>query len=146
MDAAIGEMNDAVGHVGHDGIVGDDDCERSQITIDALKGLEHDYAGADIERAGGFIAEKDFRAFRDGPGDGDTLLLAAGKLRGKMIKARAEIDEIQGVLGLHGVGGNFGDQTNILAGREAGDEIVELKNETDAFPSKAGELIFIGGS
>jgi hypothetical protein len=40
-------------------------------------------AGLVIERGGRFIADDQFRAMHQRTGDGDALLLAAGKLRGQ---------------------------------------------------------------
>src|SRR5471032_2467567 len=75
-DAAVREREDAVGHVGEDGVVRDDDGQRAELAVDVFDGLEHRDAGADIECAGGLVAQEHGRTLRDGPGNGHALLLA----------------------------------------------------------------------
>jgi hypothetical protein len=76
-------MNDPVGHVGDDSVVGDDNREGAQLQVHSLDGLEHGNPSLHIQCAGGLIAEKDFRAFRDRACDGDTLLLTPDICDGK---------------------------------------------------------------
>ena len=143
MDLAVGEMDDAIGHAGHDGVVRDDDGERAEFAVRALDGFEHDDAGLHVERASRFVAEQDFRAFGDGAGDGDALLLTAGELRGKMVQTRREPHHVQRLFGRHRVAGDLRDERDVLARREAGDEIVELENEPDAVSAVARELSLV---
>ena len=136
-------MNHAVGHVGHRGVVRDDDGERAEFAIHALDRFEHDDAGADVERAGGFIAEEHFGAFRDRARDGHALLFAAGKLRGEMVHPRREAHEIERGLGRHRVPRDLGDEADVFAGGEARDKVVELKNETHGIAAVEGEFVFV---
>jgi hypothetical protein len=78
LNAAIGQMNHPVGHVGHDGVVGDDDGERAEFAVNALDGLEHDDAGAHIEGAGGLVAQQHLGPLGDRPSNGHPLLFPAG--------------------------------------------------------------------
>jgi hypothetical protein len=61
--------------------VGDHRGRRAELAVDPRDGLENDDPGGDVQRAGGLVAEQDVGAFGDGPGDGDSLLFAAGELR-----------------------------------------------------------------
>ena len=76
----VGQMQHAIGHGSHGGVVGDDDGERAELSIDALDGLQHRDAGSHIEGAGGLVAQQHFWFFRDGTGDGHALLLTAAEL------------------------------------------------------------------
>ena len=73
-------MDDAVGHVGEDGVVGDEDGERAEFAVHGLDGLEDGDAGLHVERACRLVAEQHLGPLRDGAGDGHALLLAAGHL------------------------------------------------------------------
>ena len=47
-----------------------------------LDDFNHVFAAGGIERAGRFVGEDDFAAVHQGAGDGDALLLTAGKFAG----------------------------------------------------------------
>jgi len=93
---AVAHDQDAVGHFGEDGVVGNDGREGAELDVHALDGFEDGDPGADIEGAGRLIAKEDFRALGDGSGDGDALLLAAGELGWKVIEPVGEPDEREG--------------------------------------------------
>ena len=95
MHVAIGQMDHPVGHVGHDGVVGDDDGERAQLAVHALDGLQHHDARPHVQRAGRFVAEQHLGALGDGARDGHALLFAAGELGGEMVQPRAQIHHVQ---------------------------------------------------
>ncbi|MFM1942992.1 MAG: hypothetical protein RI897_1974 [Verrucomicrobiota bacterium] len=122
----------------------DDDCQCAEFAVDALDGFEDDDTGADVEGAGGFIAEEDFGAFSDGAGDGDALLFTAGELGGEVVEPGAEVDHVEGVFRGERMVGDFGDQADIFAGGEAGDEVIELEHKADRIASEAGECVFVG--
>ncbi len=79
-DTAVPEDVDGVGHPsGEVHRVRDDEHRLAVPGQVAHHG--QDLAGhARVERAGGFVEEDDLGLHREGPGDGDPLLLAAGKL------------------------------------------------------------------
>src|SRR3712207_2378634 len=56
-DPAVREREHAVGHVGEDRVMRDNDREGAQLAVDALYRLEHGDAGPHIERAGRLVAE-----------------------------------------------------------------------------------------
>lgn len=144
-DTAVHEVDHAVGHVGHHGIVGDDDGEGAEFAVGALDGFEDDDAGLDVESAGGFVAQQHGRAFGDGASDGDALLFTAGKLGGKMIESCAESHHVESIFWSHRVVGDLGDEADVFARGQAGDEVVELKNKTDGLAAILRELLFVGG-
>ena len=76
----------------------------AELAIDALDRLQHDDAGLHVERAGRLVAEEHLGPLGDGAGDGDALLLAAGKLRREMIHAGRQADQLQGLLGRMRIG------------------------------------------
>ena len=63
-----------------------------------------------------------------------------------MVHARAETHEVQRLLGRHRVGGDFGDERDILTRSQARDEIVELKYKPDRVAPVAGERGFVGAA
>ena len=60
-----------------------------------------------------------------------------------MVHPRAEADHFQRLLRRHRVPRDAGDERDILAGGEAGDEIVELEDEADAVPAEERERFFL---
>ena len=67
-------------------------------------GFEHVHARGHIQRARGLVTQKHRRALRDGARDGDALLLATRELRGEMMQAGAETDQLERLLRRHGRG------------------------------------------
>ena len=137
-DVPVAEIQYTVCHVCHGGIVGNDDSEGAKIAIDALHSFQYRNASAHIEGAGGLIAEKHFGTFCDGACDGDPLLLTAAELAGKMIESMTEANKIQRIVRIHWVRCNLCDESHILPGGEAWDEIVELEDKPHTIPTKQG--------
>ena len=57
-DAAVAEVDHAVGHAGDGGVVRDHDRRGAELAIDARDDLEHQLAGLVVERAGGLVAQQ----------------------------------------------------------------------------------------
>ena len=106
--------------------------------------------GHRIQGAGRFVGEEDVGFVDEGPGDGDALALAAGKLIGFLRVKPFKTDIIQG---LFGPGDAFfflepGDrerQFNVFQNRFVGDQVIGLEDEADPVvavdvPIVAGEL------
>ncbi len=68
-------------------IVGDHNGCRAKLHIDLLNGGKHESPRGEIERCGWFVA------LDDGARDRDALLLAAGKLRRKVIEPVRQTDK-----------------------------------------------------
>ena len=47
---------------------------------------EHIFTGSAVQVSGGLVGQDDFRLREQGPGDGDTLLLAAGEVVGEVLE------------------------------------------------------------
>src|SRR5262245_40969258 len=48
-----------------------------------------------------------------------------------MVHASLKADKRQGFVGTHGIARDLGDQRHVLVGRQRGNEVIELENETD---------------
>ena len=57
-----------------------------------------------------------------------------------MVDSVAQAHQPQRVLGRDWAARNFGDQRDVLARRQAGNEVVELKHEADVLAAKRGEV------
>ena len=84
-DLAVADGDLARGVVRDGGIVRDQDDGLAELTIEAVELGEDFGAGRRIEIAGRLVGEQNFRLVDQGPGDGDTLLLPAGELRGRVL-------------------------------------------------------------
>ena len=113
-------------------VVRDDGDARAEVAVHAVEHLEDEAPRRRVERAGRLVAEQDLRLLHDRARDGDPLLLAARHLRRVVVAplrrarpARApRPDDI-------GVRREVGDERDVLARREARDEVVELEDEAD---------------
>ena len=106
---------------------------------------EDGFASGGIEIAGGLIGEKNFRAIDEGAGDGDALLLAAGKFGGAMAEAMSEANALEGFADARGTLGaiDFGEakrEFDIFLERHARKEIEGLEDHADGVAAIAGEF------
>ena len=98
-----------------------------------------------VQRAGRLIRHDDGRVRRDGAGDGDALLLAAGHLRGLVFAAVGQTDALEGLDG-HLVPVVDAEalidqrQLDILLHGERLNEVVLLEDESDLLVADAREL------
>ena len=83
-DAAIGELADGR-------IVGDHE-DGVAFAVEIAQQANHGFFVGFVEIAGGLVGENQLGMIDQRASDGDTLLFAAGKLRGKMVEAFAEAD------------------------------------------------------
>ena len=119
--------------------MGDDGRGRTELAVDPLEDLEDEPPGLEIEGAGGLVAEEDVGTLRHGAGDGDALLLAARELGREVVEAVAEADEPERVGGVERVLGDVRHERDVLARREARDQVVELEDEPDVLAAVRGE-------
>ena len=98
----------------------------------------------EVERAGRLVAEEHVGPLGDGARDGDALLLAARELRREVIEPIAEADERERLARVERVVGDLGDQRDVLARGQAGDQVVELEDEADVAPPVARQLVLVG--
>ncbi|MNF49393.1 hypothetical protein D3C84_306640 [compost metagenome] len=62
---------------------------------EAADHVEHLAAELRVQRRGHFVEQHHFRPHRQGPGDGHSLLLASGQLRGIVVQLVAQADHVQ---------------------------------------------------
>ena len=108
-------------------IVSDHNGCRAKLHIDLLNGGKHESPRVEIERSGWFVAQKKVRTLDDGARDRDALLLAAGKLRRKVIEPVRQTDKLQRRLRGHVVRGDLRHKFYIFPDRQSRNEIVELE-------------------
>jgi hypothetical protein len=80
------------------------------------------------------------------PGDRDPLLLAARELRREVVAPRRQADPVDRLVDRHRVVDDVGDQGDVLAHREARDQVVELEHEADVAAPERGQLRLRGGA
>jgi hypothetical protein len=61
-----------------------------------------------------------------------------------MVETVAEADQRESVLGLDGVVRDVGDERDVFAGRQARNQVVELKDEAHVMAPIVGELVLAG--
>ena len=133
-----------ISHAGDRGIMSDYDRRGAELLVGALDGGENDFAGFIVQCASWLVTEKHVRRFRDGAGDCNPLLLAAGQLGWKMIEPFLKSDQRERIARIEGFVGDFGNECHILEGGKARNEVVELKDEADVFAAIPGKFSFIG--
>ena len=106
----------------------------------------HDFVrGAGVQVAGGFVGQQHRRRIDQGAGDGDALLLAAGKLAGRVAFAVRQAEQLQRLAGQGGAlgPGQMGrgiDQRQLDIFQRAGarQEIEALEHEAELFAADRG--------
>ncbi len=132
-------MDHAVGHRRDAGVVGDQHRERPDVAVHALDDLQDQHARRGVQRARRLVAEQDRGPLGDRPGDRDALLFPAGQLRREVVEPLAETDQAERLLRRHRVDRDLGDGRDVLAGGQAGDEVVELEDEADVAAPELGQ-------
>jgi len=107
---------------------------------------QHFDATLRVQRAGRLVGEDNLAAIHQGPRDGHTLLLTAGKLRGPMVHAVAETQRGQQRLGSEdalfaGHTGVDGRDFHVFHRRGSAEQVVALEHETKGFAAQPGQRI-----
>ena len=91
-----------------------------------------------VEVSRGLVGQDQGRLLDDGPRDGDALLLAAGEFVGVAVFLPLEAYPLQGVAGGLRLdpAGKLERQEDVLVGRQGGQEVEELEDETQPGPAK----------
>src|SRR4051812_9421834 len=142
------EVNAARAEGGGFGIVRDHDDGFAGVAAEGAQDFQYFGGGSRIEIAGRFVGDDQTWVGDEGARDGDALFLAARKLFGQMMHARAEADEFEREFDLFAAfaAGKFCEQQrqfNVLECGEDGNEIEGLKNEPDVLISPISELGFV---
>lgn len=129
-------------------IVRDHDNRFAGVAREGTENVENFGGGSGIQIAGRFVSDDQARIGDEGACDGDTLFLAAGKLFGQMMHARAEADEFESDfdLFLASAAGKLGEQERQFDVFERGEDrnqIERLENKSDVLISPIGELRFV---
>ena len=122
--------------------------------VESFEQLDDFTTGMRIEIAGRFIGQEQFRLVDEGAGDGHALLLAAGKFGRPVLHAVLETNPGEQVASARpgladGSAGHARRQTDIFERIEFRQQMIRLKNETDAVvaekrqltPGECGEIL-----
>ena len=112
--------DNAVGHRGQGSVVGDDQCGNVRRAAGVLQQLKNLFAGAVIEGSCGLVAQEELGVFRERSGDGNALLLAAGKLGGEVVEALFQPNTAERFGGIEGIGADLRSKLNIFKRRKVG--------------------------
>lgn len=134
-------MDHLVGHGGDRVVVRDDDDRDPLVAIDVLKQLQDLLARGVIQGPRGLVAQEQLGLLRDGAGDRDPLLLAAGELTGEVVEPLAQPHLAQGLRGVEMIVGYLRGEFDVLQRRKAGYEVVELEDEADVGAPVHDELL-----
>jgi len=99
LDAAIDELDLAIGGGGNRLAVGDEKDGGFLFASEASDELDDGVTGGGVEIAGGFVGEKNRRLVDEGAGDGGALKLSAGELVWAVVGAVGEMDGGEEVAG-----------------------------------------------
>ena len=145
-DTTVLKHENAVGEVEDTVVVCDDNAGAVFGQRYVAQQVHHAPTGRGVERGGGLVADDEARFVDERAGDGDALLLAAGKLVRQLVRLIGDIELLHhrdgpfaGLPAVHtardqGYGG--------IAGRvDRGDEIVLLEDETDILQSEADQIV-----
>ncbi len=93
-DLAVANFDDAL-RTGGDLPVMRHDDDGAPFTVELLKDAENFFTAMAVERAGRFVGKNDLRIVDERAGDGNALLLSAGKLARAMMRAFAHPESLQ---------------------------------------------------
>ena len=144
-DGAALDADHPVGHVAEGLVVGDDDDGHAETPAGVLQQLQDRLARVIVQGAGGLVAEKELRVLREGPGDGDALLFAAGELGRKVLRPLFQTHLFQHLPRIQGPGRELRRDLDVLQRREIRDQVIELEHKAHVVPTVGGELGFIKG-
>ena len=100
-----------------------------------VKQLQNPFACLVVEGAGWLVAEQELRILCQGACNGDALLLAAGKLCGKMSAPVFQTDEGERRRRVDRVFAELGGDFDVFERREIRDQVVELEDKPDVMPA-----------
>ena len=139
------DLDQPVGLFGNFARMGNDDDRVATLVHAAQE--RHDFVAAlAVERAGRLVRKNDPAAIHQRPGDGDTLLLTAGKLVGTMIEPVAKLQRAkQRLCPVMPVARRRAriDRRDLDVFLRAGrrDEIVALEDEAERAPAQSGKFV-----
>src|SRR2546427_5628201 len=134
---AVLNLEDAMGDVGHAGVMRHDHDRLLEFLVEATKQVEDFLTGLRVEFPGRLVCQEERRIVREGDPDGDPLLFPTAELVGTMARALRHAHELEELPApLRTNRGPFPRQSQwklyVLLRGERRDEVEELKDETDA--------------
>ena len=144
-DGAALDADHPVGHVAEGLVVGDDDDGHAETATGVLQQLEDRLACVIVQGARRLVTEEQLRVLREGPGDGDALLLAAGELGREVLRPLLQAHLLQNLPGVQCPGRELRRDLDVLERREIGDQVIELEHKAHVVSAVGGELAFIKG-
>ena len=139
-DAAAAHLNDAVSHTGQCRVVGNNNDGASGLAAGILQKAQHLFAGAVVQRTGGLVAEQQLGVFGQCAGNGHPLLLAAGKLRRKVVQPLAQPHAAQGLGGVQRVAADLTGKLHVFQRGQVLHQVVELEHKAHIIPAVGGQL------
>jgi hypothetical protein len=141
-------MDDAPGVMRHIRLMRHHDDRDALLAVEAAEQLHDFVAALAVKVAGRLVSKQHQRVGDDGAGDGNTLLLAAGKLGRGVVFPSIEADFGQcgtssGVTGFHRFATIEQRQFDILLRRSAREQVEALKDKTEAIAAQQGALVAV---
>ena len=135
-EKAVADLQDAVGDRADLRVVRDDEERAVLLLGQRAEHLEDLAADLRVEVRGRLVGEQDRRLARQGPGDRDALLLAAGEIARQEALAVGQAHGVEHALGLGPRGGalealDVQRVLDVLERRERGEEVELLEDEAD---------------
>ena len=120
--------------------MGDHDNSRAEVAAEAGEQLQNLLTGSAVESSCGLVTEEKGRVFAQGPCNGNSLLLAAGELRGKVVHPLPQPHLLQHLPGIESVAADLPGQLHILQRRQVLHQVIKLKDKPNVHPPVFGEL------
>ena len=127
-------------------VVGNQDQGGTAFAVEFEEQVADPLAGGAVEVAGGFVGEQHVRLRREGTGNGDPLLLAAGELARIVAQALAEADSLEqfsGALASVGAAFQLQGQHHVLQRIEAVEQLERLEHEAYMGRADARTLVLV---
>ena len=145
-DAAVGEIDRAVAALGERKIMGDEEKGGAGPLLQREQEVHDVGAGGLVEIAGRLVGKDEGRLWRERPGHGHALLLAAGELAGEMRLAMGEADfgkrragGIEGIVAVE----ELERQRHVLDGRHGRHEVEGLEHDADIGGTETGQIVLV---
>ena len=142
-DLTVAHVQDAVGDLGGFGIMSDHQNCLVEFPAGFAQHSEDGVRVLCIEVAGRLICKDDGGAGNERPGDGDTLLLAAGKLVGPVVQTALDAQKVRQMVHQCGIErlaivGNLVSKADVGVRGNRWQKIETLKHEADVGAAKLG--------
>ena len=109
-NTAVFYMDNPVCHSGQSRVMRDDDNGHAVFSAGILQEFQDGFSGVVVESACRLIAEEQLWIFREGAGDGNALLLAAGKLSREVVYPVRKSHFLKDGAGIQRIFANLGCQ------------------------------------